>query len=183
MLLASLLQKAESEGLDDFSPQHFRTYALRAARLAERFAIDRSRAQEAFVAGLLHDVGELLFAVRDSARLATVAAVVGEGQRKAADVERDYFGSSHAQAGAALLARWGFSTAIVDAVALHHSPRDRRAADVELLAVVHAVASHLEPRGSAKPRLDEAFLAEAGLGNHVARWSAVAASESEEPAP
>lgn len=91
---------------------------LVAARVAER--APASRAGDAYVLGLLHDVGSLVMAAtqpslyQDIAREAEARAVAIEV------VERERLGFDHAQAGAGLLAIWGLPCDLVEAVLLHH---------------------------------------------------------------
>lgn len=92
---------------------------LVAARLAER--APPARAADAYVLGLLHDVGSLVMA-------ATQPATYDAMRREAAErgvpielVERQRLGFDHAQAGGALLAIWGLPCDIVEAVLLHHA--------------------------------------------------------------
>ncbi len=71
----------------------------------------RSNVEEAFLAGLLHDVGRPL----------VLQAVVDEG-RLPAEVEERLVDELHAEAGATLIARWGLPARIVEAARHHHDP-------------------------------------------------------------
>ena len=109
--------------------------ASAAAGLAQRVGLP---SQEAFTAGLLHDVGQALFHQRDRAfyeRLAgrPTLAVLAE--------ERDVFGVDHAEAGAAALADWRFPPIIVRAIQGHHAtPGEQHDSLARLVGLAHWLA-------------------------------------------
>jgi len=94
---------------------------------AARLIAQRTRAaepEEVFTAGLLHDVGRVVLALRFPAEY---AAVLDTADQDAVAVpleerERAAFGVDHAQAGAWLGEQWALPPAIVAAAARHHEP-------------------------------------------------------------
>ena len=85
--------------------------------------------EEVFTAGLLHDVGRVVLAVRFPAEYAAVIAGAGPADvtRESADDlppleerERAAFGIDHAQAGAWLAETWALPPMMVEAAASHH---------------------------------------------------------------
>jgi putative nucleotidyltransferase with HDIG domain len=94
---------------------------------AARLIAQRTRAadpEEVFTAGLLHDVGRVVLALRFPAEYAAVldAADHDDVTTPLAERERFAFGVDHAQAGAWLGERWALPPAIVEAAARHHEP-------------------------------------------------------------
>jgi len=79
------------------------------------------RPSDAFAAGLLHDVGELLLLQAAPIEYAALHATVEthHGQLRA---EKDAFGTDHALIGAEHLLDWRVPDVIADAVADHHDP-------------------------------------------------------------
>jgi hypothetical protein len=66
---------------------------------------------------------------------------------------------------------------MLEAIRLHHAPRDSKALDFSALTAVH-VADHLVPRAPDDPPcgvLDEAYLASLGLLDRLPAWQAVVA--------
>lgn len=96
--------------------------ALLARQLAERSGYPR--AEEAYLAGLLHDVGRL-------ALLATLPEdyaplfEAGLDELTLAGQERARFGIDHAEAGAWLAERWQLDLLFCDSLRYHHEPLER----------------------------------------------------------
>lgn len=75
--------------------------------------------EEAFVAGLLHDVGRLAMLILDPEPLNRIL----DGQAHAVDMlseERRHLGTDHGEAGHRLLTRWGLPEVICDITRHHH---------------------------------------------------------------
>lgn len=108
---------------------------LAAGHLAEAASYDR---EEAYTAGLLHGIGLMVidrFLVQENV---TKQFPSSEYPVDFAPAERAYLGYSHAEAGAALLALWGFSEAISEAVRFQIEPE--KAGTHRQLAMILATA-------------------------------------------
>jgi putative nucleotidyltransferase with HDIG domain len=92
-----------------------------AAMAAAAAATARLDPDEAFVAGLLHDVGRLLFERGDARSLITVSGWLSSGFPLPYSETLTY-SMDHAGAGAELLETWGLPDSIVNAVEYHHRP-------------------------------------------------------------
>lgn len=78
--------------------------------------------EEAFTAGLLHDLGKIaLDNVEPDAYQRVMERVYNQG-RSFVDVEREVFGFDHAELGALVAAKWKLSTRLQAAILHHHSP-------------------------------------------------------------
>ncbi|HLI25963.1 MAG TPA: response regulator [Chloroflexota bacterium] len=170
-------------------------HSLVAARLAARLLPDPARADEAFMAALLHDVGKLILATRSAAvarregpagagapppggwlAAATYAAEAG---LPLVEAERAYLGVTHAEVGAYLLGLWGLPQPVLEAVAFHHRPEQVSSRAFDVLGAVHvadALASQaLGASVSACGELDERYLDALGLRARWPEWRALAA--------
>lgn len=100
--------------------------------------------EEAFTAGLLHDMGKFVLEVHAPQ---IYARVVAERQRRGctlSDLERGTFGFDHAELGAAFAESWRFPPLLVRAFAEHHREVVGRArARHELAAAIVALADYL----------------------------------------
>lgn len=114
------------------------------ARDAAR-AIDYPHHEEAYLAGLLHNVGRL-------ALLATAPKEYGFNFTARDDedlcaVEQRTLQITHAEAGAWLIERWQLDSFLADAVLYHHEPSDRLESAHPLIRAVrlaHVLASHAD---------------------------------------
>lgn len=78
------------------------------------------RLEEAFLCGLLHDIGKLALNVAFPKSYDRAVATVAEAHRSISEVERDLFGLDHTLAGRRLATHWGLPEAVVESIWLHH---------------------------------------------------------------
>ncbi len=110
-----------------FSFEKVNERSLMVARLAMQIAKDmRANAaiqDQAFLAGLLHDIGTLFIASKKPAHYLDVMRVSSENKVSICAVEKKRLGFFHGEIGAYLLANWGLPAQVVEAVLLHHTPQ------------------------------------------------------------
>jgi putative nucleotidyltransferase with HDIG domain len=92
--------------------------------------------EEAFLAGLVHDMGIVIFDQFFHDGFRRVADLVTGMGMPLVDAEREIFGRDHAFVGRELARRWNFPTAVVEAIGCHHLP-GRARLDPRLTAIVH----------------------------------------------
>jgi putative nucleotidyltransferase with HDIG domain len=117
---------------------HSNRTATRAKKIAEEQHASDNITDDAFAAGLLHDIGKLIFASRFPEEYATAAKRAIESHNPLWIVEREIFSATHAEVGAYLLALWGLPNPIVDATAFHHNPAATTNEGFCALTAVHA---------------------------------------------
>ena len=100
--------------------QHSQTTANVAFALAEKFLPNQS--SDAYVAGLLHDVGKLCMAQFFPDEWEELMAGFVWQKDEGLDMEEKFFGITHAELGAVLLVRWNIPKEIVLPVRYHHDP-------------------------------------------------------------
>ena len=96
--------------------------ALNAQALALSEGYGEKAAAEFYAAGLFHDIGRIVIADNLSQAYATLMRQRQENKAPLIQLEKDAFGATHAEAGAYLMALWGFSDNVVNACAFHHLP-------------------------------------------------------------
>ncbi len=116
---------------------HALVVAERAASLARP-----ERRSDAYLGGMLHDIGGLVIAATHPEEHREILAHAGKDERRMVARETEVLGFDHADVGAALLAVWGLPCELVEAVLLHH-----RAGGSELAAWVREAGA--EPTSSA----------------------------------
>ncbi len=100
--------------------QQVQKHSLMTASLASRLLTDSEEKSEAFMAGMLHDIGQLVLATRAPEDFSRALALSRERGVSMDQAEHDVFGVDHAAIGAYLLGIWGLPYSTVEAVARHH---------------------------------------------------------------
>ncbi len=122
VLAASLRQTFQSFGLTEkLLWEHSTMVGAVSMKLAKLPQIGCD-AEEAFTAGLLHDLGKIAF--NNSSReqyMKVITRVYNEGV-SFVDAERDEFGFDHAELGACVADKWRLAPALTSAIRNHHSP-------------------------------------------------------------
>jgi putative nucleotidyltransferase with HDIG domain len=139
-LLASSLLMVEQFGVIPKSLIEMRTFlehslgcALTCKELAETTGL--AQVEQAFVAGLLHDVGRLYFFTSFPERSRFCIDSALKHQRPLLTEETLFFGVDHATMGQRLLDGWGMPANLGRVVGSHHDPL--QSADLPLAGIVH----------------------------------------------
>jgi HD-like signal output (HDOD) protein len=166
----SAFKSGVTSGMPGFSLEALWQHSLATAGAARTVAVyqnfSQPQADEAFLAGMLHDVGKVVFATRS-------AVAAGIADIKVEDLTTQMDGH-HAEVGAYLLGLWGFPNSIVEAVAYHHRPSQAGGDGLTLPALIH-IAEHLVKHRLAKTSEPQASQLEPGLLEKLGlegRWPA-----------
>ena len=133
--------------------QHSFSTSLFARAIGVGEKLPRKAQDEAFTAGILHDLGQLILAQNFPDAYAEAITLSGRSGRPLWEVETERFGASHAELGAYLLGLWGIGEDVVGAVAQHHQPPPAGSA-ARVTAVVFA-ANLIDHRLAAEPAAGE----------------------------
>lgn len=153
-----------------FSLERLQDDSLRIARLAKAFLPERKRAEAAFTAGILHDVGKIVIALAAPDRFAEIVRHASTTGLPIHAVEQDRLGVTHAQVGAYLLGVWGLPLDIVEVVAHHHRPRLLLEGPHDVLAAVHVADALVDSTSD----LDVEFLHATPFHSRLDQWRAIA---------
>ena len=137
-------------------------------------------AADAFTAGVLHDVGKLLFASVRAGDYARVHEYAVENAVPLQSAEKEVLGCTHSEIGAYLLGIWGLPNEIVESVAYHHRPAASIGNAFSPLTAVHvadvlARIRHGGPPAYPGPEFDTAYLEKLGLEGRTEYWEAACA--------
>jgi len=104
-------------------------------------ALDYEHPQDAYVAGLLHDIGQIVFDAKYHDQYVKIINAKTEAATITQEISK--FGVSHTELGAAIIEQWpSLSPAIADATRYHHESEDLlRGSDI--LCQIVAEASHV----------------------------------------
>jgi HD-like signal output (HDOD) protein len=119
-------------------------HALVAAMASRAFAksLRFARIEEAFIGGLMHDIGKSVLGVKFPERYGTLLRMAYNEEGVCLNLELDTFGFDHAMVGEALVSQWNLAPSLQAAVRWHHDPIHAIEGHQELAAIV-ALANHL----------------------------------------
>ncbi len=92
--------------------------------------------EEAFLAGLIHDMGRVIFDHYFSAEFSKLLDRALAGETALMPIERETFGLDHAEVGRLMAQRWNFPAGVTEAIACHHEP-ERARQSPQLCALIH----------------------------------------------
>ena len=121
-VFSSFTEDAELRG---FSLAEMWKHSLMTSRLARDIAravtSDGKAAEEAMIAGILHDIGKLIL-LKAPVQYEKVEDFIEKSGCSRVEAEYAVMKTSHAELGAYLLGLWGIPDNVVEAVAFHHNP-------------------------------------------------------------
>jgi HD-like signal output (HDOD) protein/CheY-like chemotaxis protein len=153
---------------------HSRQVAAAAREIARCETSDATFLDDAYLAGMLHDIGIFILAdfVADDYRSLLAAKREGETLWEA---ELRICGESHADVGGYLIGLWGLPDPVVQAVALHHCPQKASPAAFSPLVAVHVanalVGDVFSDLGGTSGPVDQKYLDSIGLAERLPVWA------------
>jgi HD-like signal output (HDOD) protein len=165
-----------------FSMEELQSHAAFTAEIARRISKEDGSFDDAFVAGMLHDVGKLILATLLPGHLIHALELAREKKCPLHVAESERNGFTHAQMGAYFLGLWGLPYPILEAVAFHHSPWSIPRRTLGLAAIVYiadqlAQETETVERATGRPpeTIDPAFLESLGVLGRLPAWRAMVA--------
>jgi putative nucleotidyltransferase with HDIG domain len=76
--------------------------------------------EEAFLAGLFHDIGKVIMNSQDPAKFQMVMEHCYNEEIRFSEAERNFYSFTHAEAGALVIRKWNFPDTLTQAVQQHH---------------------------------------------------------------
>jgi len=124
VLSVNLFKQLRPRELHGFSVKKLWSHSLETGGLAKVIAAcetdDKNFISNCFAAGLLHDIGKLIFATQMNSNYRPVLDDVRQNGGPVSTVEEQSLNVTHAEIGAYLLGLWGFNETIVEGVHSHH---------------------------------------------------------------
>lgn len=179
LALSAVLVKSFGRTSNDrrFQPAALWRHSVASAAGARLLALrlGAGEAEEAFLAGLVHDMGIVIIDQYLHEDFRAILDLVSTRRVTLREAEREVLGRDHAFIGALLARRWNFPGAVVEAIGCHHAPwRAKR--DPRLAAIVHLANARegengsgpvaIEPGPAAMPQTGPAA-GEAGIADVV----------------
>jgi HD-like signal output (HDOD) protein len=169
VLCAEIFSQWESSPeLPGIDPQTLQLHAQQSAAACKSLHGGRISPDDAWLAGLLHDIGYWVLIQECPHEMAGAIELSRAQGLPLWKSEQQRIGATHAQVGAYLLGLWGLPYPIVEAVALHHTPTAIVSHGYDLLsalAVSHALLDPANahalaptPMEGAAPEVDATYL-------------------------
>jgi putative nucleotidyltransferase with HDIG domain len=163
-------------------------HSMIVASIAKVIAVDAGLSREsvdnAFLAGVLHDIGKLVFNDNFAAEYAQIQEQSKCRESLIGEAEVAAFGASHADVGGYLLGLWGLPHEIIEAVAFHHDPRSSPAETLAPLTAVHlANAICHEAPDNGPISLDMDYVCHLKIEDRLDSWRAMAAETAAQTGP
>lgn len=169
VLAEGAFQELNSDA-QSFTMERFHDHAFLVADVAKRVAGEED-VENAYMAGLLHDVGKLVLACKLPMEFDEVSGIAHETGRAMYEIEEDLKDVTHAEVGAYLLGLWGLPYPVLEAVANHHSPQRVVSSTFDAVSAVY-VANVLvhECLGEAPANFDMGYLEQVGVAQRLPAW-------------
>jgi HD-like signal output (HDOD) protein/CheY-like chemotaxis protein len=162
-----------------FSLDQLRRHSLATATVARVLArqetVTAPFSDEAFIAGVLHAMGQLVLASSMPERYDKVAELARSEGLAWHEAEQELLQTTHAEAGAYLLGLWGFPNPLVEAVLFHTAPSQAPTPGWALPGVIHVASALAAHPGVADPDdpvlgLEPGYLQGLGLKDRWPDW-------------
>ncbi len=131
----------------------------RVADLAKQIALSENqqedRPDQAYLSGLLHNMGLLFFMSRGGEKLKTFMAQVKNTETPIPELETGIFGFTRSEVAAYVLSLWKIPPRIIEAILLQNTPNETDYDGINALTAVHVAACLL--KSSAKSGSDRLF--------------------------
>ena len=148
--------------------------AFLAKRIVQAETDDKVLIENAFIAGLMHDVGKLLLFSGMYQQYVEAIDLASNQQYEIFKAEQQVFNAEHAIAGGYLIGLWGLPGSVVEAVCFHHRLDHYPCPSFSLAVAVHAadiIAYTLNPDPHFRaPILNISYFEQAGLESRFDFW-------------
>ena len=169
-LSVSVFSQFDTQRIPSFSIEGLRDHGMAVASLARNIAkslgLSKPEVEDAFLGGLLHELGKLVLAANYPREYEESLRKVQEQKISARQAEIDTLGTTYADVGAYLLWLWGLPDPVTEIVARHLEPRPDPAARPVL--AVHVADALLEKEPEKNINLE--CLTALGLIDQLPSW-------------
>jgi len=136
---------------------------------------------QAFLAGLLHEMGSMVLAANSPAEYLHACELSKQEKINILLAEKQIFNTTHAEVGAYVLGLWGIDVDVVTAIAYHHNPLNFPDEKFSALTAVYVASTcFLEQPLFSDEGL--AYLDKIGMAGHLSDWQKLCSGPEEDVA-
>ena len=135
----SLAQVVKGENIEDFNYMKFWTHSMLVGTASKEIAKRLGFAEiagDAFVAGMLHDIGIQLTVSYFPEKFKKIVALVKEKNTDYYQAEMEVLGVTHEDIGHFMISKWNLPSNLAEVVGYHHNPSDLDSENITL-NIVH----------------------------------------------
>ncbi len=118
----SLFKKKGESDIEQKLWEHSLATAMASRIVSEK--IRHPQVEEAFIVGLMHDLGKLILSQKLSEQYEAVCTQVETENLTFLEVENEQLGFGHVEVGRLLLEKWNFPSTLTSAISNHHDPQN-----------------------------------------------------------
>lgn len=148
-------QWQHTSGPQALQAEQLQTHALASAAACAALAAGTPLADDAWLTGLVHDIGYWVLMKECPAQLQQALQLANAEGISTYAAEKQIIGATHAEVGAYLLGVWGLPYSLVEAVAYHHTPQAVAHHAFDLLGILVVAHSLLDQHRHALPLSSE----------------------------
>lgn len=179
VLSAKIFSQFDQKKLPGFSLDELWSHSMLTGSFAKIVAKMEGQTKavidDAYMAGLLHDLGKLVLAQNLSGSYQRALEAARKDNRAHWEVEYEMLGATHAEIAAYLMGLWGIKYAVVEAIAFHHMP-GKSTTRMGILTIVHSANALAHELGSVEApqpaRLDDRYLKDKDIMERLPAWQA-----------
>lgn len=158
--------KPESQG---FSLDRFQKHGLLTAHLAKKMFKDKEKAEDAFIAGMLHDIGQLFMMAYFPAKFETICKEMKAQGKKRYVVETDLIGVTHAEVGL-ISGNLGHPLCCYGGGGPPSHPQRVPNSEFDLVSAVYVANRLVDLEDDPADELDPNYLKKLGVSDQVPIW-------------
>lgn len=181
LVLMTEVFSSQDKAVECLDLDHLWHHSMQVAEFSKKLArhekFPRKQQEQAFLAGMLHDIGYLVMTVAIPETLTRVHNNLQPGQASWQG-EIDELGCSHAELGGYLLGLWGLPNALVEPVVHHHQPSRHPGEELNVIAIIHIANALVHEMQAKSPdelvdQLDMEFLQRLRVDTKLEEWRAL----------
>lgn len=156
---------------------HCITTATYAKSIAKMETDNKEDIDNAFIGGMIHDIGKLLLFATLREQYEQSVAKAQDEQAFLFETEKMVFNADHSDVGAYLIGLWGLPGSVVEAIAFHHRLDEYPVPSFCPALAVHAAdviyyMLHPDEHVGEPPKLNTTYMEQAGMGDKFQSWLA-----------